>query len=294
MKEMPAKARIAQAPTPEASSVLSEREKRAWLRLIRTPQIGGVSFWELLAHFGSAEAALEALPEFAVRGGFSPRSIPSMNSINEELEQAAATHMTLVAAGEHGYPPLLARAEVPPPLLYIKGQANRVWDRPPLAVVGSRQASAAGLKFAAEISAALGSRGFDFGSGARSGRRCSPRGPSLCNLRRSSGWTGCDLSARTHNPRGGDREKRSLDQRMRSRFCRPRPGFSSKKSADFRELPGCRDRRSNGALGIANNRKACCRAKPGGVRCAGSSLRTEGGGHEPAFEGGRYPHDGTG
>ena len=165
MKEMPAKARIAQAPTPEASRILSEREKRAWLRLIRTPQIGGVTFWELLAHFGSAETALKALPEFAVRGGFSPRSIPSMNAINRELEQAAATDMTLVAAGESGYPPLLARAEVPPPLLYIKGQANRVWDRPPLAVVGSRQASAAGLKFAAEISAALGLRGFAIVSG---------------------------------------------------------------------------------------------------------------------------------
>ncbi|MGA7326201.1 MAG: DNA-processing protein DprA [Rhodomicrobium sp.] len=169
MKEKPAKTRIAQAPNPEESTVLSEREKRAWLRLIRTPQIGAVTFWELLAHFGSAEAALKALPEFAIRGGFSTRSIFSMSAVSEELDGAKAAEITLVAAGEAGYPPLLARAEVPPPLLYIKGQASRVWDRPPIAVVGSRQASAAGLKFAADISAALGSRGFAVVSGLARG-----------------------------------------------------------------------------------------------------------------------------
>ncbi len=54
---------------PEAAKPLSEDEKCAWLRLIRTPQIGGVTFWQLLDHFGSAEAALAALPDFAKHGG---------------------------------------------------------------------------------------------------------------------------------------------------------------------------------------------------------------------------------
>ena len=146
---------------PKASpSPFSEKTKRAWLRLIRTPHIGGVTFWELLSHFGSAEAALEALPEFARHGSrISVRSIASEAVIDAELEKARAGGMRLVAAGEPDYPPLLARVEVPPPLLYVKGDAA-IWSRPPLAIVGSRQASAAGLKFAADIGAALGRRGF--------------------------------------------------------------------------------------------------------------------------------------
>ncbi|MBI4725050.1 MAG: DNA-protecting protein DprA [Rhodomicrobium sp.] len=159
-----------QAPkAPDTYATLSESEKLAWLRLIRTPQIGGVTFWELLSHFGSAEAALEALPEFAKHGSrISPRSIPTAAAIAVELEKAASSGMALLAAGEPGYPHLLACVEVPPPLLYVKG-AGSVWDRPPLAVVGSRHASAAGLKFAAEISAALGARGFAIVSGLARG-----------------------------------------------------------------------------------------------------------------------------
>jgi DNA processing protein len=161
-----------QAETPAASETaapLTESGKRAWLRLIRTPQIGGVTFWELLSHFGSAEAVLEALPDFAKHGGrISARSIPSWAAIDAELEKAAGSGLTLAALGELGYPPRLARAEVPPPLLYFKGQPG-VWRRPPLAVVGSRHASAAGLKFAAEISAALGHRGFLIVSGLARG-----------------------------------------------------------------------------------------------------------------------------
>ncbi len=155
--------------SPKAGGVLSESAKRAWLRLIRTPHIGGVTFWELLAHFGSAEAALEALPEFAKHGSrISARSIPRPAAIEQELEKAATAGLSLVAAGEPDYPPLLARVEVPPPLLYMKGEPS-VWRRPPLAVVGSRDASAAGLKFAAEISAALGRRGFLIVSGLARG-----------------------------------------------------------------------------------------------------------------------------
>ena len=76
--------------------------------------------------------------------------------------------MTLCVAHEPGYPPLLSHIEAPPPLLYAKGQ-NAVWDRPSVAIVGSRNASAAGLKFAAEISAELGREGFLIVSGLARG-----------------------------------------------------------------------------------------------------------------------------
>ena len=163
------KSRKPKGPAAAPASALGEETKRAWLRLIRTPHIGGVTFWELLSHFGTAEAALEALPEFAKHGGrISPVSIPTEAATGAELEKAHAAGMRLVAVGEPGYPPLLARVEVPPPLLYIEGDVG-IWSLLPLAVVGSRQATAAGLKFACDMSAALGQRGFLIVSGLARG-----------------------------------------------------------------------------------------------------------------------------
>ena len=172
MKPRSARARLA----PKVPSVqgehpasLSEGEKLDWLRLIRTPHVGVITFWELLSHFGSASAALEALPEFAKFGSrLTARSIPAVAAAEAELTRAAAAGMTLRAAREPGYPPLLSHIEAPPPLLYVKGQTD-VWERPAVAVVGSRNASAAGLKFAAEISAELGRRGFLIVSGLARG-----------------------------------------------------------------------------------------------------------------------------
>jgi DNA processing protein len=153
----------------EGGAGLSEGEKLAWLRLIRTPHIGVITFWELLSHFGSASAAIEALPEFAKFGSrVTARTIPTVAAAEAELKRAATAGMALHAAHEAGYPPLLSRIEAPPPLLYTKGQSG-IWERPAVAVVGSRNASAAGLKFAAEISAELGRRGFLIVSGLARG-----------------------------------------------------------------------------------------------------------------------------
>ena len=140
MKAKSARARRARKePNPqEVPPRLSESEKLAWLRLIRTPHIGVITFWELLSHFGSASAALEALPEFAKFGSrVTARSIPAVAPAEAELKRAVAAGMTLHAAHEEGYPPLLSRIEAPPPLLYAKGQTG-IWERPAVAVVGSR------------------------------------------------------------------------------------------------------------------------------------------------------------
>ncbi|WP_338053292.1 DNA-processing protein DprA [Rhodomicrobium udaipurense] len=150
------------ASTPDA-------EKRDRLRLIRTPHIGTVTFWQLIAHFGSATAAIDALPEFVKHGSrVSPKSVPSIGTAEAEMERAAAAGLTLVAVGEAGYPPLLAEIEAPPPLLYIKGDP-RIWQRPAFGIVGSRNASGAGLKFTAEISAELSRLGLLVVSGLARG-----------------------------------------------------------------------------------------------------------------------------
>jgi len=135
--------------------VPTHREKRDRLRLIRTPHIGTVTFWQLIAHFGSATAAIDALPEFARHGSrVSPKSVPSIAAAEAEMESAQAAGLTLIAVGEAGYPPLLAEIEAPPPLLYVRGDPG-IWQRPAFGIVGSRNASGAGLKFTAEISAEL-------------------------------------------------------------------------------------------------------------------------------------------
>jgi DNA processing protein len=164
---MKTKSKPSKADVASSAPCFSEETKRAWLRLVRTPQIGGVTFWELLKHFGSAEAALDALPEFAQQGGRAHKA-PSDAMIDAELERAEDLGFQLVATGEAEYPPLLAHVEAPPPLLYVKAGAA-IWSRPPLAVVGSRQASAAGLKLAADLSAELGRRGFVIVSGLARG-----------------------------------------------------------------------------------------------------------------------------
>jgi DNA processing protein len=171
MKAKSARARRArkEPSLQEGPATLSESEKLAWLRLIRTPHIGVVTFWELLSHFGSASTALEALPEFAKFGSrVTVRSISTVAAAEAELGRAATAGMTLHAVHAPGYPPLLSHIEAPPPLLYVRGQTG-VWERPAVAVVGSRNASAAGLKFAAEISAELGRRGFLIVSGLARG-----------------------------------------------------------------------------------------------------------------------------
>jgi len=152
-----------------ARGPLSSAENRDRLRLIRTPHIGAVTFWQLIAHFGSAAAAIEALPQFAKHGSrVSPKSVPSIAAVEAEMERATAAGMTLVATGEAGYPPLLTEIEAPPPLLYIKGDP-RIWERPAFGIVGSRNASGAGLKFTTEISAELSRLGLLVVSGLARG-----------------------------------------------------------------------------------------------------------------------------
>jgi DNA processing protein len=112
---------------------------------------------------------LEALPEFARASGLAAgRNIPSVAAIEAELAKAAAQGMRLVAVGEPDYPPLLAKIDVPPPLLYMRGDPS-LWRYPTMGIVGSRHASAAGLKFAAEMSTGLCREGFRVVSGLARG-----------------------------------------------------------------------------------------------------------------------------
>ncbi len=148
---------------------LSDRQRLNWLRLIRTPNVGAATFRDLINRFGSAEAALEALPGLAMAAG-SGRNlrIPPVGDVEAELERATRFGARFIGVGEADYPALLKRAENPPPLLAVKGEPA-VFALPPVAIVGARNASLAGIKMARMLSSALGREGHAVVSGLARG-----------------------------------------------------------------------------------------------------------------------------
>jgi DNA processing protein len=136
---------------------LTPSERIDWLRLIRSENVGPVTFYQLLSRFGSAAAALEALPEIARRGGRQrPLAIASKAVAERELALTAKAEAQLVAWGEPLYPPALAAIEDAPPLLCVRGHTHLL-TRHAVAVVGARNASANGRRFARDIALQLGS-----------------------------------------------------------------------------------------------------------------------------------------
>jgi DNA processing protein len=156
-------------PVPRPRRQLSEAQRLAWLRLIRSENVGPVTFRELLNHYGGAEQALDALPELARRGGRAKAPhICTLGEAERELELAGPAKARLVALDEAGYPPLLAVIEAPPPMLYMRGRSELV-DKPVVAMVGARDASAAGRKITYRIAADLGTGGVVIASGLARG-----------------------------------------------------------------------------------------------------------------------------
>ncbi len=155
------------APLPQA--VLDDRQRLACLRLIRSENIGPVTFRELINRFGGATEALAAIPELSRQSGRrrALRLCPAADA-ERELEAAARIGAVPLFTIEPHYPPLLAHVEAPPPLIYAKGNLD-LFARPAIAVVGSRDASAAGRQFTRELSAALAADGFVIASGLARG-----------------------------------------------------------------------------------------------------------------------------
>src|SRR5947208_6372827 len=150
---------------------LTETDRIDRLRLIRSDNVGPRTFNSLIAHFGNARAALERLPDLARRGGGTRSGrICSEEEARTEIAAAKRIGVTLVAPGEAAYPPRLATLEDAPPLLGVRVRAAPdVLIRPMIAIVGSRNASGAGLKFAGQLAYDLGEAGFAVISGLARG-----------------------------------------------------------------------------------------------------------------------------
>ena len=154
---------------------LSFSEKRDWLRLSRTPRVGPVAFRDLLARYKSAEAAIEALPSIMRR---KDSVVPERQEIEAEMEQAELRGVKILAACETDYPYYLKAIDPPPPLISVIGRTD-ILHNPCAAIVGSRNASAIGQRFARQIASELGDEGYTVISGLARGIDASAHTGSL-------------------------------------------------------------------------------------------------------------------
>lgn len=152
-----------------AQNSLSDAERVDWLRLIRTRNVGPHLFFELIERFGTATAALDALPELSQRaGGRRKFAIPHPDSVIAELEALNTAGGIAIALCEPAYPERLAAIADPPPVLFLRGDPA-ILSRPTVAIVGARNASANGRRFAEDIAGQLGEAGFVVVSGLARG-----------------------------------------------------------------------------------------------------------------------------
>jgi len=147
--------------------VLSQHEAFARIRLLRSPNIGPVSYRQLLARFGTAAAALDALPDLASRGR-GPYRPASADGIEREVAAVRKAGARYLFHDQPDYPALLAELDSAPPILTCRGRLALA-SQPCAALVGARNASAAAVKLARDFAGGLADAGFTVVSGLARG-----------------------------------------------------------------------------------------------------------------------------
>lgn len=137
------------------TEAISEKERRAWLRLARTQNVGAVTFAALIARFGSAINALQEVPRLARRGGGDVIQIPTDDEVSRELDGIVTLNGRLLCWCEAEFPRGLAALDPPPPVLTVLGRVALL-AREMVAIVGARNASALGRKIAGTLARDLG------------------------------------------------------------------------------------------------------------------------------------------
>ncbi len=146
----------------------STEQKLDWLQLIRCENVGPRTFRTLLNRHGGAAQALAALPELIRKGGGRPIRIATRDSVLREWEHAEKLSARFIALGEPDYPQALRDIDAPPPLIAVRGRPE-IFARPMVALVGSRNASAAGLAMTEKLARALGAAKYGVVSGLARG-----------------------------------------------------------------------------------------------------------------------------
>lgn len=156
-------------PSPHSKVTFSKEEKLDWLRLSRTENIGPVTFYKLLEIYGTAAKALDALPELSRKGGRKkPLVAPDLSKIKKEYDALIKLGGDMVCSAEDAYPLSLTACDDAPPILSYIGDIN-IARSPCLAMVGARNASLNGRKFAYNFAKGLGQAGKIITSGLARG-----------------------------------------------------------------------------------------------------------------------------
>ena len=142
--------------------------REARLRLLRSANIGPVTWRQLVARFGGAEGAIEALPMLAARGGGRAPALADPGEIRREIARVEKLGARYVFLDETDYPRLLAELESAPPALIVRGDLALA-ARTCIAMVGARNASAAACRFARQLALGLGEAGATVVSGLARG-----------------------------------------------------------------------------------------------------------------------------
>jgi DNA processing protein len=155
-------------PTPP-STLLSDEQKLSWLRLLRSENVGPATFKRLINRYGTAENALNALPHIASRGGAKrPIRVCPLDEAEQELDALKKIGGELNALCEPNYPYLLKQISGAPPLLSVLGNLPPK-EKSPIAMVGARNASAAGMALTRQLAGELGEMGYAIISGLARG-----------------------------------------------------------------------------------------------------------------------------
>ncbi|WP_404335136.1 DNA-processing protein DprA [Sphingomonas sp. MMS12-HWE2-04] len=149
-----------------AGATVDPREAR--LRLLRSANVGPITYAHLIARFGGAEAALDALPMLAARGGGRAPVIADAGAVRREIAAVERFGARYLFLGDLDYPPLLAELDSAPPALIVRGGTGLL-ARPCVAMVGARNASAAACRFARQLALGLAEAGVTVVSGLARG-----------------------------------------------------------------------------------------------------------------------------
>ncbi|WP_323035869.1 DNA-processing protein DprA [Pararhodobacter sp.] len=165
------------SPTPFTPPT-TEEDRLSWLRLIRSRRVGPATFLRLMDEHGSADAALDALPDIARASGVTDYTPYSRDDALRELSHGRSRGGHLLCLGDPDYPATLAALTDPPPVLWAMGKL-RTLNQPAVAIVGARNASSLGLRTARKLAEGLGYHGFTVVSGLARGIDTAAHGAAL-------------------------------------------------------------------------------------------------------------------
>ena len=153
---------------PPFTPPTKEADRLSWLRLIRSPRVGPTTFHRLMREHGTADAALDALPNVAQAAGVDTYTPFTAEQATAEIDLARGKGARMLCFGTDAYPASLAAIADAPPVLWCMG-GRKPLLQPMVALVGARNASSLGTRTARMLAEGLGLAGYTIVSGLARG-----------------------------------------------------------------------------------------------------------------------------